>query len=108
MKMKKKLSTFLVVVMVVMVCSTAAFADDIGWLYESTGDGVNVRSGPEPDSPSYGYLYRGETICSRVESGDLGSVRYGFTTPSTAISKAYGYNVWGYVNQSYLKKCVAS
>lgn len=56
MKSKRIISTFLVVVMVVMVCSTAAFAE-LSWLYECTGDGVNVRSGPEQDSPSYGYLY---------------------------------------------------
>lgn len=107
MKSKKTISTILVVVMVVMVCSTAAFADR-SWLYECTGDGVNVRSGPETDSPSYGYLYRGETFCSDVDSGDRGSVRYGACTPDTAISKAYGYMVKGFVNQSYLKKCVAS
>lgn len=102
MKAKRTISTFLVVVMVVMVCSTAAFAE-LSWLYECTGDGVNVRSGPEPDSPSYGYLYRGECICSMVDSGDRGSVRYGFTTPNATISKAYGNSVWGFVNKSYLR-----
>lgn len=46
---------------------------------------------------------RGETFCSDVDSGDRGSVRYGFTTPNSTISKAYGNNVWGFVNKSYLR-----
>jgi len=101
--MKKKISTFLVVVMVVMVCSTATFATwDETYTFKCTGDGVDVRIGQSAYSDSLWYLYKDETLISRAMSDDYGSVRYGTCPMSTRISKAYGYQVTGYVSKDYL------
>lgn len=101
MKSKRTISTFLVVVMVVMVCSTAALAATGHYYkYVCTTNGVNVRNGPSIYNDSYGYLNQGETFWSQHDAVE-NNFRKGQCPTETAISQAYGYAVVGYVACGY-------
>ena len=101
MKKKRIASLILVLALVLTVFSIGAFATHHE-MYQCTGDAVNVRNGPSGYADSYGYLLKNEIFWSRPGLDNYGSFRYGQCNSETNIAKAYGYDIWGYVSQSYL------
>ena len=64
-----------------------------------SGNSVHLRSGPGTTYPSYGFLYNGDPFTGYDEG-------YGFTSgepgPMTALAKAYGGYIYGWVSNLYL------
>lgn len=103
MKKKKIIILLLVVVISIVALSTVAFAREQAETWICTGNGVNVRTGPDSSSPSYGYLYEGESGYSRPVADSYGAYHFcRCPMRSTSISQAYGYEIKGYVHGKYL------
>ncbi|MEV6521124.1 SH3 domain-containing protein [Longispora sp. NPDC051575] len=63
-------------------------------IYESTGDGVRLRTGPDSNATVLGLLYRGDRF-----SGDRAAVQNGFRYGYSAKHGKYGWVSTGFLRQ---------
>jgi len=92
---KKALSMLVVLVIVVSLTATFAWAEET--LVCNVGY-AHVRTGPGTEYPSYGYMYQGELF---QRTGGTSPWIYGYATWVSSLYEAYGYAVYGYTYGPY-------